>query len=201
MNVHEIFASIQGEGKHIGKPQAFIRLTGCNLRCSWCDTKYAYAGGRKMSVSEVVTAVRRLGLRSVCVTGGEPLIQAKELRELIAKLKSAGCEVVLETNGTLYDKAVFDKADCVSMDMKPPSSGQKSDERLLKKLRGKDQVKVVVANEKDLEFARKIIKKSPAEVIIQPVEGNDVKPIAEAVLRRKLHCRVLPQLHKIVGLK
>jgi 7-carboxy-7-deazaguanine synthase len=201
MRVIEIFASIQGEGRYIGRPQVFIRLAGCNLRCSWCDTTYAYDGGRKMSVSEIVTAVRRLGFKGVCVTGGEPMLQAKELRELLGKLKGAGCEVILETNGTIYDKAVFDKADCVSMDMKPPSSKAKSDERLLRKLKAKDQVKVVIADDRDLAYAREIIKKSPVEVIIQPVGGKDMKPIAEAVLRQKLRCRVLPQLHKLAGLK
>jgi 7-carboxy-7-deazaguanine synthase len=201
MKVAEIFASIQGEGRYIGRPTAFVRLTGCNLRCRWCDTVYAYEGGREMTVAEVAKTVKMLGLRNVCVTGGEPMLQVAPLRELLGMLKNAGHEVVLETNGTLYDRVIFSTVDCVSMDMKPPSSGQKSDEKLLKKLKPKDQVKVVVADKKDLEYAKRIIRKSPAEVILQPAGGKDVKALARKTLELKLECRVLPQLHKIAGLK
>ena len=201
MKVTEIFASIQGEGRYIGRPTTFVRLSGCNLRCSWCDTKYAYADGRQMTVAEVVKEVRRLGLRNVCITGGEPLLQAKELRGLLKQLRSAGCETVLETNGTIYDKEAFLAAACVSADMKPPSSGEKSDERILSKLSEKDQVKIIVADEKDMAYAKRIIPKSKAEVVLQPLDGINMKKLAQDALKLKLDARVLPQLHKVVGLK
>jgi 7-carboxy-7-deazaguanine synthase len=201
MKVTEIFASIQGEGRYIGRPQAFVRLTGCNLRCTWCDTKYAYEGGRQMSASDIAAKLVELGLKSVCITGGEPMMQLEELRRLVRLLKSRGYEVVLETNGTVYDRRVFGMADCVSVDMKPPSSHEKSDESILARLKAKDQVKVVVCDRKDLAFARRIIKKSPTEVIIQPSGAKKAKGIMLAALRERLDARVLPQLHKLVGLK
>jgi 7-carboxy-7-deazaguanine synthase len=201
MKVREIFASIQGEGRYAGKPQVFVRLSGCNLRCSWCDTKHAWEGGSERTVSEVMKHVRGLGIQSVCITGGEPLMQATEVRVLARQLKSKGYETVLETNGTLYDRAVFADVDCVSMDMKPPSSGEKSDERLLRKLGAKDQVKVVVADEADFEYAKRIIKKSPAEVYIQPAEGADAGVIAAKAVRMRLPARVMPQLHKLMRIR
>jgi 7-carboxy-7-deazaguanine synthase len=201
MKVTEIFASLQGEGRYIGRPQVFVRLSGCNLDCSWCDSPHAKAPGKDMTVGEVVKEARRFGLRGVCITGGEPMLQLKPLRALMKALKGSGCEIVLETNGTRYDKEAFSKADCVSMDMKPPSSGVKSDESLLAKLRKKDQVKVVVADDADFEYARRIAKKSPAEVIVQPVGGVDMKGIATKTIALGLDIRVLPQLHKVVGLR
>ncbi|MFH0862332.1 MAG: GTP cyclohydrolase, FolE2/MptA family [Candidatus Altiarchaeota archaeon] len=201
MKVAEIFASIQGEGRHIGKPTAFIRLTGCNLDCTWCDTKYARTGGKQLTVAEIVKAVRKLGLKSVCVTGGEPMLQLRELRQLLKHLRSAGCETVLETNGTIYDKEAFQAAGCVSADMKPPSSGEKSDERILSKLSEKDQVKVVVADDRDLAYAKRIVKKSKAELIIQPVDGKEMRKLAQDVLKLKLDARVLPPAAQDIGVK
>jgi len=201
MKVSEIFASIQGEGRHVGKPQVFIRMSGCNLRCRWCDTKYAWTGGREMSVSEVVAEVKRHRLKSVCITGGEPMVQKGELRKLVDKLKRAGYEIVLETNGTLYDRGIFSKVDCVSMDMKPPSSGERSDERLLSKLKRKDQVKVVVHDRPDYEYSKDIASKSKTDVILQPEGGTNLKWLAERVIADGLKVRVIPQLHKIGGLR
>ena len=185
MKVNEIFASIQGEGRYVGKPQVFIRLSGCNLRCRWCDTKYAWEGGREMTVGDVMKKVAKFKLKSVCITGGEPMLQVRELRKLVGMLKARGYEIVLQTNGTLYDAEVFRMVDCVSMDMKPPSSGEKSKELLLKRLKAKDQVKVVVADERDLRYARKIIGKSQTEVIIQPKSGKKLGKIA-----RKSHEKI-----------
>ncbi|MCX6695769.1 MAG: 7-carboxy-7-deazaguanine synthase QueE [Candidatus Altiarchaeota archaeon] len=201
MKVVEIFASIQGEGKHIGKPTVFVRLSGCNLECSWCDTKYAREGGKEMTVGEVVGEVKKHRINNVCITGGEPMLQLAELRQLVEKLGRLKYHTVLETNGTLYDKFVFDKVDCVSFDVKPPSSGEESDIRLLKKLMQKDQVKIVVSDEKDFKFAKRMLKKIPVEVILQPAGGADIKWIAEKVIEEKLNARVLPQLHKIIKVK
>ncbi|MFH1054756.1 MAG: 7-carboxy-7-deazaguanine synthase QueE [Candidatus Altiarchaeota archaeon] len=202
MKISEIFASIQGEGRYIGRPQVFVRLTGCNLRCSWCDTKYAWECGKELTVDRVVREVARHKIKSVCITGGEPMLQLVELRQLVDRLKSRGYFIVLETNGTLYDRRIFSKVDCASVDMKPPSSKEKSDERILGKLRAKDQVKVVVADDRDLKYAKKVISKTKkAEVILQPAGGKDIKPLARKLLDLKMDSRVLPQLHKVVGLK
>ncbi|MFC2162533.1 7-carboxy-7-deazaguanine synthase QueE [Candidatus Altiarchaeota archaeon] len=201
MKVIEVFASIQGEGRYIGRPSVFIRLAGCNLRCSWCDTKYAFTGGKELSVEELVYEVNRLNLSLVCITGGEPMLQIEQLRELVGKLQDVGHEVVVETNGTLYDEWVFDAADCVSMDMKPPSSGEESDIGILKKLKKKDQVKIVVAGDEDFEFAKDILKKTSVEVILQPVDGANMSYIAEKVTKEGVDVRVLPQLHKLIGVR
>jgi 7-carboxy-7-deazaguanine synthase len=203
MRVCEIFASIQGEGVDIGLPQAFLRLTGCNLDCLWCDTKYARQGGEDVSVHEVYQRIMACGIRRVCVTGGEPLLQADEVRELLLKLKKNNFIVSVETNGTLYDRIIFSKANRISFDVKPPSSGQESDLGLLKKLGVKDQIKIVVAGEIDYEFAEKIVRgKNRAEVVLQPEEGGmGYEKLAERALKDRLNARVLPQLHKIYGLR
>jgi len=201
MRVKDIFASIQGEGKHIGKPTTFVRLSGCNLRCRWCDTRYAWTGGKEISVDEIVEHIRRMNLPNVCITGGEPMLQEKELEKLVGKLKRGGYHITLETNGTLYNKKIFDNVDCASVDMKPPSSGEKSDERILKKLKEKDQVKVIIANDRDLRFAKRITGKSKVETILQPAAGANIKRIANKVIRQKINARLLPQLHKIIKLK
>jgi len=201
MKVTEIFASIQGEGRYIGRPQVFVRLSGCNLRCSWCDSKYSWDGGKEMQVSDVLREIRRFRLLSVCITGGEPMLQRQELGRLIKGLKAKGYETVIETNGTLYDREIFSAVDCVSADMKPPSSKERSDERLLSRLRRKDQVKVVVADERDYDFAKKVMSKCRAEVILQPCGGKRLKPLMERVLADRLDARVLPQLHKIAGVR
>ncbi len=201
MKITEIFTSIQGEGRYIGKPQTFIRLSGCNMRCSYCDTKYSWKDGREKSVDSIMKKVKSLGLKSVCITGGEPMLQAKELKELLKKLKKCSYETVLETNGTLYDKTIFALVDCVSADMKPPSSGAKSDERILNKLRKKDQVKIIIADDKDLKYAQKIIAKTRVEVILQPEGGKNIKSLVDKVLSKKITARVLPQLHKLINVK
>lgn len=201
MKVSEIFMSIQGEGRYVGNPQVFIRFVGCNLRCSWCDTKYAYRGGKEMTIDEIVGKVKEFGLKSVCVTGGEPMLQSKELTQLIKRLKVEGFEIILETNGTLYDEEVFRTVDCVSLDIKPPSSGEESDIKILKKLGGKDQVKIVVKDERDYEFAKEISKKTDLEIILQPEGMEGMRKWCERVLEDRIGFRILPQMHKVIGLK
>jgi len=201
MKVSEIFESIQGEGKFIGKPTVFIRLSGCNLRCSWCDTRYAIRKGRELGVQKIIDEVKKRNISSVCITGGEPMLQLSELKELIKGLKDVGYHIILETNGTLHDNWVFETVDCVSFDVKPPSSREESDLSLLKKLKEKDQVKIVIADEQDFRFMKEVLKATSVEVIIQPAGGLDIKPLAKKVLEERLDVRVLPQLHKIMGLK
>jgi len=154
-----------------------------------------------MSVGDIVKKVTEFNLGSVCITGGEPMVQLAPLRDLIKELKRIGFQITLETNGTLYDEWIFNAVDCVSMDIKPPSSGVKSNVDLLKKLSSKDQVKIIVADDKDYEFAKEILKKTSVEVILQPLGGVNLKRIIDKVLTDRLDVRVLPQLHKIIGVR
>lgn len=195
MNLSEIFTSIQGEGRYIGVPQVFIRFSGCNLRCVWCDTKYAWNGGREYELSEVLNYLKKTGLHSVCITGGEPMLQLKELKALVKALKSRNCFIVLETNGTIYDEQIFSEVDCVSCDMKPPSSGEKSDMKILESLEGKDQIKVVISDEADYLFAKNL-GEPQVQVILQPVQELDPNWLAQKVIQDSLNYRILPQLHK-----
>ena len=205
MLVNEIFLSIQGEGKYIGLPQVFVRLTGCNLRCMWCDTPQASdpKNGTEKSVDEVIKEIESYDIKSVCITGGEPMLQPEELRVLVKKLKNRNYFVILETNGTLYDSKIFDAVDCVSMDMKPPSSKEKSDENLIARLKSKDQIKIIIANDGDYEFAKGMVNKAETnvDIILQPQGGVKTKDLADKVLNDRLRVRVLPQLHKIIGIK
>ena len=201
MKINEIFASIQGEGKYLGYPQVFIRFTGCNLRCSWCDTQYAWEEGIEMTRQQIIKAITKYDVNSVCITGGEPLMQIAELRELIADLKKRGYFIQLETNGTIYDQNIFESVDCVSLDIKPPSSGEESDLELLNTLSKKDQVKVVIDTEADYQYLLSFVTKTPCEIILQP-QGNGPKMqwLTKKVIADNLNVRVLPQLHKIVNL-
>ena len=201
MKVCETFRSLQGEGKKIGVPTFFIRTVGCNLRCSWCDTQYAMAeAGEDISVDEVMELVR--DETDVCLTGGEPMLQ-KDTLELIKKLSSAGKTVVLETNGSISVKDVPDNDNIIiSMDVKCPSSEMqdKMDFTNIPLLKKKDQLKFVISDGLDLEYAVEVLEKySPeCEVIFTPVGGMDIEPLAEEVVERRINARVLPQLHKII---
>jgi 7-carboxy-7-deazaguanine synthase len=201
LNVCEIFASIQGEGKQIGRPTVFIRLTGCNLRCAWCDTAYALDNGKLMTIEDILKKVNEFNLLSVCITGGEPMVQLRQLKELVKELKQTGYQITLETNGTLYDEWLFSTVDCVSMDVKSPSSGEKSSIEILKKLGPKDQVKIVIADDRDYDFAKGVLTKTSVEVILQPLGGIKLKRIVDKVMNDRLDVRILPQLHKIIGVR
>ena len=200
MKICEMFRSIQGEGKLIGVPTYFIRSIGCNLDCAWCDTKYSFDGGTEMSVDEIVESAK--DERNVCLTGGEPMIQ-KEFPELLDKLLAAGKHVTIETNGSVSIKDLPDSENIlVSMDIKCPSSKmtEMMDWNNLALLKPKDQLKFVLADEGDFEFAVEIVKRyNPnTEIIFSPVGGLEVRPIAERVVESGLNVRVLLQLHKII---
>ncbi|MHC1709242.1 MAG: 7-carboxy-7-deazaguanine synthase QueE [Methanomassiliicoccales archaeon] len=202
MLVNEIFISIQGEGRTMGLPTVFVRLSGCNLDCHWCDTRYAEEGGSVMSVDEVLAGVKGYRTRHVCVTGGEPLWH-EETPELIARLLSEGKHVSLETNGSLSIAGLPDEPELmISMDYKCPSSGMEGRMLLenLKHLRPKDQLKFVVADKEDLETAEDVLRKyrPNCPAILTPVGGLTLAPVVEFVLKRKLEVRVLPQLHKLI---
>lgn len=206
MKISEIFFSLQGEGVEIGLPTVFVRLFACDLRCSWCDTMYAVEGRdyREMGIGDVRAEVDKLDCKRVCITGGEPLVQKKEVSALAESLIADGYEIVLETSGHKMPPAVFWTEGCViSMDCKCPGSGmhERMDFTLFEKLRPRDQLKFVIADERDYDYAADILKKYyiQANVIFQPVEGTGLGWISKRVLSDRLRgVRVLPQLHKII---
>lgn len=202
LEVSEIFHSIQGESSWSGQPCLFIRLTGCNLRCAYCDTSYAYEQGRFMEIPEIVELVRRLRCDLVEVTGGEPLIQA-ETPSLIGWLLDAGHTVLLETNGSI-DIGVVDPRCITIMDIKCPSSGMagQNDLRNLKQLGVQDELKFVIASREDYEFARDLLSTLPAarcKINFSPVFGSLApRSLAEWILEDHLPVRLNLQLHKII---
>lgn len=200
MKICEMFRSIQGEGKLIGVPTYFIRSIGCNLDCAWCDTKYSFDGGTEMSIDEIVDSAR--DEMHICLTGGEPMIQ-REFPELLDRLLEAGKHVTIETNGSISIKNLPDSENVlVSMDIKCPSSKmvERMDWNNLALLKPKDQLKFVLADEGDYDFAIDIVRryKPDTEIIFSPVGGMDARPIAERVVESGLNIRVLLQLHKII---
>ncbi len=206
MNISEIFFSIQGEGVEIGLPTVFVRLYACDLRCSWCDTMYAVEGRdfKKMTVGEVLAEIEKFGCKRVCITGGEPLIQREEAEELAKALINEGYKIVLETSGHKMPPPVFWTGNCViSMDCKCPGSGmqERMDFGLFQKLRPQDQLKFVIADEADFEYAKGILKgyHINANIIFQPADGALIGWLTGRVMDENLgEVRVLPQLHKII---
>jgi 7-carboxy-7-deazaguanine synthase len=204
LTVNEIFYSIQGESTHAGRPCVFVRLTACDLRCSWCDTAYAFHEGRKMSVDDVVTAVERYACPLVELTGGEPLLQ-EDVYELMDRLVAAGRTVMLETGGHRPIDRV-PGAVLKIVDVKCPASGEaeKNDWSNLGKLGPLDEVKFVVQDRADYEFARDVIGRyalpeRAAAVLVSPVHGVlDAKTLSEWMLADNLPARLQLQLHKFI---
>ncbi len=203
VRVTEIFLSIQGESLTQGLPTAFVRLTGCPLRCRYCDTDYAFTGGRWMDVGAVVDEVGALGVRWVTVTGGEPLAQPGCL-PLLSRLCDAGHEVSLETSGAL-DVASVDPRVVKVMDVKTPGSGEAGRNRWenLDHLGPRDQIKLVVCDRADYEWAREVIRsRRLAErwpVLLSPSHGQlDPRELAEWILADRLPVRLQVQLHKLL---
>ena len=202
MKIAEIFRSLQGEGRNQGKPCLFIRLAGCNLHCYWCDTPNAQAGGSEMSIDAILEQVWRLNPPYVCITGGEPLLQKDDLEPLLSSLHTRGTTIDIETNGTI-DFSRLQPYASVCMDVKCPSSGQKSNLGLLDALRSQDCVKFVVKDETDCRYAHTIITsyQISGEIFVSPVFGSDYTMIAKFILDNNLPVRFQIQLHKIVGVK
>jgi len=203
--VNEIFYSIQGESSFSGRPCVFVRLTGCNLRCTYCDTQYAYEEGNELELSEILDKVSKYKCPLVEVTGGEPLLQ-KDTPALIYTLLEDGHEVLLETNGNLSTCNI--DARCIKIiDIKCPSSGEheKRDSKLLTSLSGRDEIKFVIGNREDYEYARKILahmrKYLLAEnpVHFSPVFGMiEPQTLADWILADNLDARLNLQLHKVI---
>ena len=200
MRITEIFHSIQGESSHAGRTCAFVRLAGCNLRCRWCDSEYTFAGGDQMTVDDVVQKVKSYGCNLVEVTGGEPLAQ-KEALELMQRLCDDGLEVLLETSGSI-DIAPVDKRVTIILDIKCPGSGEAAGNRWenLEHLKSQDEIKFVIADRADYDWARKVIEERNLDrwtVLMSPVWGEiQLKSLAEWMLADRLTARLQTQLHK-----
>ena len=201
IKVNEVFFDIEGEGQYQGYPTLFIRLTGCNLRCLWCDTKQAYTAGDLKSLEELIKAIKASPYKYVNITGGEPLCWKEEVVSLIKQVQKSDKIISVETNGAVSIKNV--PADNISMDLKLPSSGEHGKMMLsnLKLLRSKDQLKLVIGSQKDMACAAKILKKHPVKCVVfaQPVYGKfKLDRIKEYVMKNKLGWKVSVQLHKVV---
>jgi len=219
MQITEIFKSIQGESSYAGLPCVFVRLTGCNLRCDWCDSEYTFTGGRKMSIDEVETEVERLSPRGglVEVTGGEPLLQEKEVIPLMERLLNGGYNVLLETSGERSLERV-PKEIIKIVDVKCPHSGEENSFRIenLDALTLRDEVKFVIANREDYEFARDFTARHElgarvASVIFSPAFDKeargerdtshcllDPRELAEWILADDVPARLGLQIHKFI---
>ena len=202
MKITEIFYSLQGEGIRQGAPCLFVRLAGCNLSCRWCDTKDALTGGIAMSEDYILEQCWRQNPRYVCITGGEPLLQTDALLPLLASLKKRGTVIDIETNGTIDFTPVQQYAS-VCMDVKCPSSGEKSDLALLSKIRAEDSAKFVIADEEDCRYAHEVMDGCPIDgpIFFSPVYGADMAPIVRYILINSLPVRFQLQLHKFIGVK
>jgi 7-carboxy-7-deazaguanine synthase len=202
VRVTEIFFSIQGEGSRAGRPCAFVRFTGCDLRCGYCDTEYAFHGGREMSRGEILAAIAPHPTRFVLLTGGEPLLQ-KELPALVHELIDAGYEVAIETHGQrpLDD---LPPAAIRIVDVKTPGSGEPAtDLAYLERLMPHDEVKFVVCSEEDFRWSERIVRErrlaQRAQVLFSPAWGAvDPKDLARWLLESGLDARLSLQIHKVV---
>ncbi|MEM2293582.1 MAG: radical SAM protein [Nitrososphaerota archaeon] len=205
MKISEIFFSIEGEGIEIGRPEVFVRLSGCNLRCSWCDTKYALKNGKEMSIEEIIQEIGKYPCKNISITGGEPLLQRKELLELVKRLKNLGYWIQINTNGTIFDEEIFRLVDLISMDCKCPSSRMKSDLEVLKKTKDlfnfKTQFKFVISNEEDYEYAKKVVLSLNASNVIFQPEWNSRKftrKLVDLIKRDCLNIRIILQQQKMI---
>jgi len=204
LTVNEIFYSIQGESTYVGRPCVFVRLTACDLRCSWCDTTYAFHEGRKQSLDEVLAEVERLDCPLVEVTGGEPLLQ-DDVYPLMQSLLDRGRTVLLETGGH-RSTANVPQSVITILDVKCPGSGEahRNDWTNLDRLRPHDEVKFVVKDRADYEYARDVITKHrlgerAAAVHLSPVHGvMDLRQLSLWAMADRLPARLQIQLHKYI---
>lgn len=204
MKITEIFLSIQGESSWQGLPCVFVRTTGCHLRCVWCDTDYAFYGGRDMSVEEIVAEIERIGrgCRLVELTGGEPLLQ-KEIGQLAERVLERGYMVLCETSGSV-DVGVLPAGVVKIMDIKCPGSGESGNNLWanLEKLGPGDEIKFVIADRSDYEWALSVIDErglAGRKLLFAPVWGElELERLAEWMLEDNVPARLQPQLHKYI---
>jgi 7-carboxy-7-deazaguanine synthase len=205
LRVTEIFRSIQGESTHAGRPCTFVRLTGCPMRCVWCDSEYTFTGGEHFTIDQIIAQVDSLGCKLVEVTGGEPLAQ-KECFPLVERLCDAGYEVLVETGGYVSTEGLDARAKVI-LDIKCPASGEeaRNDWSNLERLRAdKDEVKFVIADEGDWYYAKKVIAEKELEtkakaVLISPAWGQvNLQELANWIAGSGLNVRMQLQLHKYI---
>ncbi len=204
LKVNEIFHSIQGEGSAAGLPCVFVRLTYCNLRCTYCDTEYAFYDGKDFTIEEVIDEVKKYGCNLVEITGGEPLVQMDECLELMKQLSDNGFEVMIETGGSLPINEIDPRVKII-MDLKCPSSGmlKKNLYENINYLKPIDEVKFVIGNKEDYEWAKEIIAEhslnNKCEILFSVVFGK-LEPIdlVNWILKDKLNVRFQLQMHKFI---
>lgn len=203
LRISEIFYSLQGETTRVGVPTTFIRLTGCPLRCTYCDTTYAFSGGNSMTLDEIMQSVKTHPTSYVCVTGGEPLAQ-KGCTVLLKVLCDAGYNVSLETSGAL-DVSAVDARVAKVLDIKTPASGEQTKNQWgnLTHLNAHDEIKFVLCDEGDYRWAKQVLQAHPLTkkcvVLFSPAQGQlEARDLAEWILRDGLQVRLQVQLHKLL---
>ena len=202
LKITEIFFSLQGESKTVGLPTVFVRLTGCPLRCGYCDSEYAFFGGKRMTLAEILDEVKSFGAKYVCVTGGEPLAQP-DCIPLLSQLADEGFNVSLETSGAM-DVAKVDPRTSIVMDLKTPASGEMDKNKYtnIALLKQKDQIKFVVCDRQDYEWAKFKLDEFDLPSVVGDVlfspSYEQVAPadLAQWVIEDKLNVRFQLQLHK-----
>lgn len=204
MKVCEIFSSIQGESTFAGLPCTFIRLTGCNLRCSYCDTRYAYHEGRDMPFAEILGLVEAAGIGIVEITGGEPLLQRNEVDDLCGRLLDRGYEVLIETNGSLGIRGLDERVRVI-LDLKTPGSGMEKENEIgnLDLLKETDEVKFVLCGRDDYLWAKDLVAKhglsGHCSVLFSPAYGFlDPRLLAGWLIEDRLKVRFNLQIHKYI---
>ena len=203
VRITEIFLSLQGEAAQVGWPTVFVRLTGCPLRCRWCDSEYSFSGGESLGLDQVLKAVEGYGVRHVCVTGGEPLAQPGCL-PLLRELCDRGLTVSLETSGAL-DLGSVDQRVNIVMDLKAPGSGEATRNRMenLGQLKPGDQIKFVLADRADFDWALALLGMHPMpkgiDVLFSPVHGElEPRMLADWIVQARAPVRFQLQLHKLL---
>ena len=201
LNINEIFYSLQGEAREVGLPTVFVRLTGCPLRCTYCDTEYAFKGNNMLSIDEILAEVKQYNTRYVCVTGGEPLAQI-DCHVLLDALIKDDYQVSLETSGSI-DIGAVNSGVSIVMDVKTPSSNESKHNKYdnIAKLESKDQLKFVIGSKADFDWSVDIINQYPTEagVLFSPV-FDTVTPtqLADWILSKQLNVRMQVQMHKLL---
>ena len=203
LRITEIFFSIQGETSKVGLPTVFIRLTGCPLRCQYCDTSYAFYGGEVMLFEDIIHQVTQFNCKDVCVTGGEPLAQANS-KKLLKDLADLDFQVSLETGGSISLKEVDERVKII-MDIKTPDSGESTKNRWenLELLKQTDELKIVICSREDYQWSKEIIEQykisEKCPILFSPcAESIDPRDLAEWILTDQLPIRFQMQIHKIL---
>jgi 7-carboxy-7-deazaguanine synthase len=201
LNINEIFYSLQGEAREVGLPTVFVRLTGCPLRCTYCDTEYAFKGKNMLSIDEILNEVKQYNTRYVCVTGGEPLAQI-DCHVLLDALVKEGQQVSLETSGSI-DISAVNSAVSIVMDVKTPSSNESKHNKYdnIAKLQAKDQLKFVIGSKADFDWSVDTLDQYPtkADVLFSPVfDAITPTQLADWILDKQLNVRMQVQMHKLL---